>query len=107
VGDSSILIEGSGYTFTFGSPDAGSENYYVLFSGKTSNDTELNSDAEWRAFTNRITVYNWHGVQEREFFLDKDVFIITVSQDEKTIYGIHYDSDMTPSIIKADIQNTM
>lgn len=102
-GGSSILKEGLEYIYTYGSPDAGSKNYYVLYSGKSSSDTELNSDAEWRAFTKRVLVYNWNGVQEREFFLDKEVFIISVSHYEQIIYGIHFDRDMTPSIIKANL----
>lgn len=103
IGGSAILNEGDSYTYTFGSPDSGFENYYVLYSGKTSEDTEFEEGAEWRAFTNIVKVYNWQGSKERAIYLDIDVFIITVSHDEQSLFGINYDEGMNPSIIKVSL----
>lgn len=98
-GGSAVFLPGPDYTYTFGSPDSGIENYFVLYSGKRSKDTALNDDAEWRAFTNTIRVFNRKGEMQRQLLIDTEVFSIAVSWDEQEIFGIHYNRDMVPAII--------
>jgi|AntRauTorckE6833_2_1112554.scaffolds.fasta_scaffold00169_25 hypothetical protein len=103
-GSSSYLETGEEYKAAFASPVAGQSHYFVLYSGKTSEDVEMTEGAEWRAFTNRVKVFDFNGNEIQEIILDEDLFIITVNYDESMIYGITIDRELNPSILKAEIK---
>jgi hypothetical protein len=102
-GGSAVFLPAGDYTYTFGSPDSGKNNYFVLYSGKQSSDVSQSEGAEWRAFTNRVHVYSRQGNKVKELMLDREVFNIAVNLDESMLYGIHFDSEMNPTIIKATL----
>lgn len=103
-GASSYLETGENYKAAFASPAAGKSHYFVLYSGKTAEDVEMTEGAEWRAFTNRIKVFDFNGNEIKEIKLDKDLFVITVDYNENMIYGITVDRELNPSILKAKIK---
>ncbi len=97
---SAVFQSAEDFRYAYGSPDAGMNNIYVLYAGKQSTGEVANNDAVWRAFTNQVHVYNWEGAKPGQISLDKEVFNIAVSTDEKTIFGIHFDKEMNPTVIK-------
>lgn len=100
-GGSAVFLPAEDYTYTYGSPDSGKNNYFVLYSGKKSADVTQSEGAEWRAFTNRVHVYSWQGTKVKELKLDREVFNFAVNLDESMLFGILFDNEMNPTIIKA------
>lgn len=98
---SAVFQPADDFRYAYGSPDAGINNIYVLYSVKQSTGEVANNDADWRAFTNQVHVYNWEGAKLGQILLGKEVFNIAVSADEKFIFGIHFDKEMNPTVIKA------
>lgn len=98
---SAVFQPDEDFRYAYGSPDAGLNNIYVLYSGKQSTGEVANNDADWRTFTNQVNVYNWEGAKLGQILLDKEVFNIAVSTDESSIFGIHFDKEMNPTVIKA------
>ncbi len=102
-GASSVLMPSLKFKGGFYSPTSSSKRYFVLYSGRTAEDVELQEGAEWRGFSNRIIAYDWDGTEQGDFYIDKDVFIIDVSEDEKEFYAIHVNRKLEQFIIKATL----
>lgn len=101
-GGSSMLTPSEQYRAAFEHPVGGSKHYFVLYSGKSSED--LTSDEDARSFTNRIRVFDWEGNELQEIFLDRNIAILTVSHDESTIYGVTFNADDEATFVKAAIK---
>ena len=102
-GASSVMMRSIKFKGGFYSPTASSKRYFVLYSGRTAEDVELQEDTDWRGFSNRIIAYDWDGIEQGDFYIDKDVFIIDISEDEKELYAIHVNSKSEQFIIKATL----
>ena len=104
-GSSSYMEASDDYKGAFYSPITRNESYYVLFSGKTSSDINQKGGPEWRASSNRIKIYNYSGVEKGEIILDKDVFVIELTENENQLFAMHINQNLINTIIKAEIEN--
>jgi hypothetical protein len=62
------------------------KNVYALFVGISSEEGDI-------YFTNRIRVFDWNGGNRFEIKTNYPLKRITVTQDDKTLYGISKDED--------------
>ncbi|WP_018128276.1 BF3164 family lipoprotein [Balneola vulgaris] len=99
-GGSSYMEPSDKAKFGYKSPYP-TENYvYVLYSGKTLDDVEESEDIEWRAYANRIKIFDWNGVEKGEILVNEVLSSIAVSTDSREIYGVTTDRALNSSIIK-------
>lgn len=90
--------------FGYRAPTRGRQHVFVPFSGKSNEDIEVSETVEWRAFTKLIKVFDWEGNEMKQLKLNHKVYYITVDDAENTLYGVHYNNDEIPAIIKASLQ---
>lgn len=103
-GQSYALSPSDDAMFAYKRPASGDSYMYVPYSGKTTDDIEEAEDIEWRAFTNRIKIYDWDGKEIRELRLNYEVTYITVNDEESALFGIMYNGDLEATIIKAALR---
>jgi len=93
-GASSYMEPSDEYRGAFYSPVVSDHMYYVIYSGKSLEDVSNQKDmevAEWRGHSSKIQIYDFNGVKNDEFTLDKEVFIIEVNNEGTVLFSIHFD----------------
>lgn len=106
-GASSFMQPSEEYKAAFYSPVSGYDNYFVIYSGKTNDevDTELRNQegAEWRAFSNKVFVYDFEGRKMDELIFDRDLFRIEVDLNQEYLFAIQVDRSLNYNILKAKL----
>ena len=69
---------------------ATSKYIYLLYSGRS-----INGDVNLAFKSNTILVFDWKGNPTKRYNLDTDVNIITVSEDDRSVYAIKITTDDT------------
>ena len=100
VGGSSYMEPSEKAKFGYISPVSTEKYIYVLYSGRTLDDVEESELVEWRAFSNRVKVFDWRGEEVAEILFAEQLSNIAVSSDGKTLYGVTTDKDLNSKIVK-------
>lgn len=100
VGGNYYVDPSSESRFAFRAPAPSTEYIFVPYSGKTETDIKVSETFEWRASTNRIKVFNWDGDEVKEIQLNHQVSVIDVDLKGQVLFGIHYNQNEEPHIIK-------
>lgn len=68
---------------------ATSERIYLLYSGKTMN----NQNPSDLVKSSEIQVFDWDAVPVEKIILDKEIFNLAISENDKKVYGIIHDPE--------------
>jgi hypothetical protein len=102
-GRSSMLVPAKNYRSAFEYPVSGQKHYFVLYSGKSSEDVKKEGGLS-STFTNRIKVFNWKGKEITEIFLSENVGIFTTNYNEDMVYAITFNKNSEATVLKAPIK---
>jgi hypothetical protein len=72
-------------------------NVYALFSGISEEEGDI-------SYANRIRVFDWNGENRFEILTDYPIKRIAVDHDDRFLYGISHDKEISPVIIRFDLK---